>query len=520
MEDLSYKKKLTVMMAIMMAMFFSAVNQTIVSTAMPRIIAILNGMDYYTWVITIYMLTSTISAILVGKLSDIYGRKPFILMGIIFFMLGSFLSGFSMDIFQLILYRGIQGFGGGVIMSTAFTAVGDLFAPRERGKWTGVMGGVFGISSILGPPLGGWIVDNMDWKWLFWIFLPLGLVAFVMIFLLFPSVERREGEEIDYLGSIFLSATIIALLLAFSWAGTLYPWLSVEIIGLFGLAFLCLFIFLYVESKAKSPVLPIDLFRNDIVTISNCIGFLMHAGMMGALIYLPFFIQGVKGVSPTYSGYVTMPMSVAMVFLSTITGRWITKTGKYKHYGLIGLFCMILGMLLMAFMDSIWLAVLSVIVFGFGLGMGMPVFTLAAQNAVSNAQLGVVTASAQLFRNLGGTIGIALMGTILNSSLVKQLNRTPPTSHMDLDQLDPALLEQVAQLQQPEMLLDHPRLEQLQGTLPLELQPIITVMIESVQEALSKSLSMVFFTGTLLLIIALILTYFLREIPLRTSNKF
>lgn len=213
MEHLSHKRKLTIMAAIIMAMFFSAINQTIVSTAMPRIIAELNGMEYYSWVITIYMLTSTLATVLVGKLSDIYGRKPFLLIGIVIFMIGAFLTGFSRDIIELIIYRGVQGLGAGIIMSTVFTAVGDLFSPRERGKWTGVMMGVFGFSSILGPALGGWLVDNFAWKWLFWVFLPLGFVAFFMILTLFPKVERKPKERIDYEGSFFLSIVIITLLL-------------------------------------------------------------------------------------------------------------------------------------------------------------------------------------------------------------------------------------------------------------------------------------------------------------------
>jgi EmrB/QacA subfamily drug resistance transporter len=523
-EDLSHKRKITIMIAIIAAMFFAAINQTIVSTAMPRIIAILGGMEYYSWVITIYMLTSTIATVIVGKLSDIYGRKPFILAGIIFFMAGAFLTGFSKDIFQLIAYRGIQGIGAGIIMASAFTAVGDLFAPRERGKWTGIMMAVFGFSSVLGPTLGGWLIDNMEWKWLFWIFLPLGVVAFFMILTLFPKVERKAAEKIDYFGSLFLSLTITALLLGFSWAGTKYDWGSAEIIGLFSAAAVCLVIFLFIESKAKSPVLPLALFRNDIVTLSNVIGFIMNAGMMGALIYLPFFVQGVEGISPTYSGYVTMPMSIAMVVVSTVIGRWITKTGKYKRYALMGLPIMIGGMLIMAYMNSVWLAVVAMIVFGIGLGMGMPVFSLTVQNAVSPAQLGVATSSSQLFRNLGGTIGIAVMGTIMQSTLQTNMKEAAKDAAVsgqgfDFSKLDPATAKELAAFQNPEMLLDQPKLEQLQQTLPKDIQPVITQMIETLRNALSHSLTTVFLAGTALVVVALILVFFLREIPLRTSNK-
>jgi len=519
-EDLSHKRKVTIMLAIIVAMFFSAINQTIVSTAMPRIIAILGGMEYYTWVITIYMLTSTIATVLVGKLSDIYGRKPFILAGIVFFIIGAFLCGFSQDIYQLIVYRGIQGIGAGIIMASAFTAVGDLFPPRERAKWTGIMMAVFGFSSVLGPALGGWLVDNMAWKWLFWIFLPLGFVAFFMILALFPKSERKASEKIDYLGSLFLSLTITALLLGFSWAGTKYDWDSPEILGLFGGAVLFTLIFIYSQTKASSPVLPLSLFRNDIVTLSNVIGFIMNAGMMGALIYLPFYVQGVEGISPTYSGYVTMPMSVSMVILSAMVGKWITKTGKYKKYAVMGFPIMIAGMLIMAFMNSVWLAVVAMIVFGIGLGVGMPVFSLTVQNAVSPAQLGVATASSQLFRNLGGTIGIAVMGTIMQSSLVRNMKKAAASSDaFHFSDLDPETAKQVAAFQSPEMLLDQPKLEQLRQTLPQDVQPLIEKMIDTLRDALSSSLTTVFLSGTALVVVALILVLFLREIPLRTSNK-
>ncbi|RKN86975.1 MDR family MFS transporter [Paenibacillus ginsengarvi] len=520
MEHLSHKRKMTIMVAIIAAMFFAAINQTIVSTAMPRIIAILGGMDYYTWVITIYMLTSTISTVLVGKLSDIYGRKPFILAGIVFFIIGAFLTGLSKDIFQLITYRGIQGIGAGIIMASAFTAVGDLFSPRERGKWTGVMMAVFGFSSVIGPTLGGWIVDHMDWEWVFWIFLPVGVIAFILIMALFPRVDKKQSESIDYWGSLFLTLTIVPLLLGFSWAGTKYAWGSAQVLGLFGSAIASLLIFIVIETKVKSPVLPLSLFRNSIVTLSNSIGFLMNAGMMGALIYLPFFVQGVEGVSPTYSGYVTMPMSISMVVISAFTGRWITKTGKYKRYALLGMPIMIAGMILMAFMNSIWLAVIAMIVFGLGLGFGMPIFSLTVQNAVRPEQLGVATASSQLFRNLGGTIGIAVMGTIMATSLKRSLTSTAEAGGgLDFSKLDPKVAEQLAAFKNPEMLLDQPKLEHLKTTLPEAVQPILTKMIEVLRDALSTSLTTVFLSGAALLVVALVLVLFLKEIPLRTSNR-
>ncbi|XOK60638.1 MDR family MFS transporter [Paenibacillus elgii] len=519
MEHLSYKRKITIMIAIIAAMFFSAINQTIVGTALPRIIAKLGGMDYYTWVITIYLLTSTIATVLVGKLSDIYGRKPFILTGIVLFMIGAFMAGTSGDIFQLITYRGIQGLGAGVIMATAFTAVGDLFAPRERGKWSGIMMSVFGFASVVGPALGGYIVDHLEWHWVFWIFLPLGIVAFIMILTMFPKVERKPSESIDYFGSLFLTLTIVPMLLAFSWAGTKYAWGSSQIVGLFACTLVALVIFIWVESRVKSPVLPLSLFKNGIVTISNVIGFIMNAGMMGALMYTPFFVQGVMGISPTYSGYVTMPMSIGMVVTSAISGQLITKTGKYKRIAIIGIIIMVIGMMIMHYMNTISVTVLSMIVFGFGLGLGMPVFSLTVQNAVSPKDLGVATASSQLFRNLGGTIGIAVMGTIMSTGMTNKLQEILASGRgVDLSKLDPKVAEKLAAFHNPQMLLDQPKLAQIQAALPPELQTVFGRMIDSLREALSYSLANVFLAGAALLAVALVLTFFLKEIPLRTGS--
>nr|WP_285854253.1 MDR family MFS transporter [Paenibacillus elgii] len=507
------------MIAIIAAMFFSAINQTIVGTALPRIIAKLGGMDYYTWVITIYLLTSTIATVLVGKLSDIYGRKPFILTGIVLFMIGAFMAGTSGDIFQLITYRGIQGLGAGIIMATAFTAVGDLFAPRERGKWSGIMMSVFGFASVVGPALGGYIVDHFEWHWVFWIFLPLGIVAFIMILTMFPKVERKPAESIDYFGSLFLTLTIVPMLLAFSWAGTKYTWGSPQILGLFACTVAALVIFLWIESRVNSPVLPLSLFKNGIVTISNVIGFIMNAGMMGALMYTPFFVQGVMGISPTYSGYVTMPMSIGMVVTSAISGQLITKTGKYKRIAIIGLVIMVVGMMIMHYMNTIPVTVLSMIVFGFGLGLGMPVFSLTVQNAVSPKDLGVATASSQLFRSMGGTIGIAVMGTVMSTGMTNKLQEILASGRgVDLSKLDPKVAEKLAAFHNPQMLLDQPKLAQIEAALPPELQTVFGQMIDSLREALSYSLANVFLAGAALLVVALVLTFFLKEIPLRTGS--
>ncbi|PIC84036.1 MDR family MFS transporter [Sporosarcina sp. P1] len=526
MNDLNDKQKVTIMIAIMTAMFFSAINQTIIGVAMPRIIATLGGLDYYTWVITIYLLTMAVATILVGKLSDIYGRKPFLLGGIGIFVIGAFLSGLSADIFQLIVYRGITGVGAGMIMSTAFTAVGDLYLPRERAKWTGLMSGIFGISSVLGPLMGGYIVDNLDWHWVFWVFLPLGIIAFAMIFKLFPKVPRREGESIDYFGSFFLTVTIVALLMSFSLAGEgagKFAWSSWQILCLFALTVVALIAFIITETKVKTPVLPLSLFKNDIVTISNLAGFLLGMGMMGVMIYTPFFIQGVKGISPSGSGLIMMPMSIFMVFATTFAGAYMTKAGKYKGLAIIGLSVTTVGIFLLSTITittPVYVMIVYLCIIGIGLGASMPVFSLTVQNAVSLRQLGVASASSQLFRSLGNTMGIGILGAIMSSRMASGIKEmlAEEGSVVDTSKIPPEQAQQLGQLMNPEILMNQPKLEAIQNGLPVELQSVAADMIASVKDVFSDALTTTFFAGAGIMIVAVIVTIFLRAIPLVSSK--
>lgn len=524
MEHLDQRKKITIMAAIVAAMLFASLNQTIVGTALPKIISELGGMEYYSWIFTVYMLTSSITTILVGKLSDIYGRKPFLLIGIAVFLVGSFMNGLSNTVIQLIMYRGIQGIGGGMIMSTAYTAIGDLFSPRERGRWMGLMSAAFGLASVFGPTLGGYIVDHAPWHWVFWVFLPFGIVAFVMILILFPRVERKPNESVDYFGSLFLTLTMVPMLLAFSWAGSKYEWGSTQIISLLAGAAVALVIFILVERKVKTPVLPLTLFKNDIFSLSNLINFIMGAGMFGAIMYMPYFVQGVMGTSATHSGYVTMPMTLSLVLGSALSGQIISRTGKYKLLALFGMTMMTAGMLLMVFMNTETTtlhAILNMIVLGLGLGLGMPVFSLTIQNAVEPQMLGVATASSQLFRSLGGTIGVAVMGTIMShrmASKMKELFAGFGTGS-DTGKLDPQMLEQLKELQNPQILLNQSALAEIQSKLPPEVHTIFDQMIGLLREAMSFSLSGVFLTGTIIVAVSVLLTFFLREIPLRTAAR-
>jgi EmrB/QacA subfamily drug resistance transporter len=514
MHQLTSKKKMAVMIALMATMFFAAINQTIISAALPKIIAQLGGMTYYSWVITIYMLTSTISTIVFGKLSDIYGRKKFLLIGISFFLAGSFLTGLSANIFQMIAFRGIQGIGGGMLMTITLTAIGDLYPPDERAKWTGTMMAIFGLSSILGPVLGGAMVDCVAWKWLFWIFIPVGAIAFAMIWKLFPKVAGKRGESIDYLGSVFLAITIAGLILGFSWAGTKFAWGSLQIIGLFAATLLAIVLLVLVERKAKNPIMPLSLFKNKGVTISNTASFMMSGGMMGAMSFIPFYIQGVKGMSATQSGLLNIPMSIMMIIFSALSGRWLSKRCNYRLFAVIGLGAMSGSMLIMANMNHVAWTAVSLIIFGVGLGFSMTVFTTAAQNSAPPSQLGVVTATCTLFRNLGGTIFIAVFGSIMNTSLASNLQKAMAAGKsIDFTQLDGATAETFQTMANAQLLLDQNKLDTLRASLPDQFSHLFTNMVDMVRTAMGQALSWVFYIGAFLLFVGVVLSLFLKVKP-------
>jgi MFS family permease len=413
-----------------------------------------------------------------------------------------------------------------MIMSSAYTVIGDLFAPRERGRWQGLMSAAFGLASVFGPTLGGYMVDHAPWHWVFWVFLPFGIVAFGLIWKLFPKVPRRETAPVDYFGSIFLTVSMVPMLLAFSWAGTKYAWGSTQIFLLFGISLAALAVFIYVEKVAKSPVLPLQLFRSSVFTISNLAGFTMGAGMFGAIMYMPFFVQGVMGTSATLSGYVTMPMTLSLVAGSALGGQLISRTGKYKLLAIGGLVIMTVGMFTMSLMNTetgIPFAILNMILVGVGLGTAMPVFTLTVQNDVKQELLGVATASSQLFRSLGGTIGVSVMGTVLSHRMMTKMQELSGGISAGgaggASAVSPEIAKNLEALKNPQVLVDPAKLEQIRASLPASMQDLFTQLLAMVKEALSYSLSGVFLTGAFIVIFAVILTLFLKEVPLRSGKK-
>ena len=518
-STLSRERLILVVAAVMLGMLLASLDQTIVGTAMPRVIAELNGLEHYAWVFTAYMLASTVMVPIYGKLSDIYGRKPFFLGGMAIFLLGSALSGTSQTMTQLIIYRAIQGIGAGAMMPIVQAIVGDVFPPAERGKWQGAMMAVFGLSSIVGPTLGGWITDNWGWRWVFYVNMPVGAVALVVGLLALPSFSRHSQHRIDYLGAAVLVAAAVPMLLAFSWAGTQYDWGSWQIVGLLVFAALMWATFFFVETRAAEPVISPQLFRNNIFTVSVIATFLVSVGMFGAILYLPLFVQGVIGISATDSGAVLTPMMFGFIFSSVVGGQLMSRTGRYKVLALVGFVISAAGMFLLAQMDvnaTEGLVIRNMVVTGLGMGVMMSLFTIVVQNAFPFSRLGQVTASLQFFRSIGGTIGVAVLGTVMTNRFQSAFTANMPAA---LARSVPP--DRLALLQNPQVLLAPEATAQIQqafGALGPQGQAIFQQLMVVLRESLSSAITGLFMVSFAAMVLAFFATLFLKEIPLRKSH--
>ncbi|MHB8159656.1 MAG: MDR family MFS transporter [Thermoleophilia bacterium] len=423
--DIHHKSKVIAMVGVMLAIFLAALDQTIVATAMPQIVKEFQGLEHLSWVFSAYMLASTVTIPIYGKLSDIYGRRIFFVIGIIIFIAGSIMSGQSHSMFQLILFRAFQGIGGGAIMVNAIAVIGDLFTPAERGRWQGLIGGVFGIASVAGPLVGGWLTDNISWRWIFYINVPFGILALTVLIIALPKIKpETDRHPIDYLGAATLGLVLISLLLAFVWGGSQYAWGSAQIIGLFGATALLLAAFALIETRAADPVLPLELFANRGLNISVIVTFLTSFGMFGAIVFIPLYAQSVVGFSATNSGLVLAPLSVGIIISSGIVGQIISRTGKYKLSSIIGMAIAVVGMYLFSRLavDTSKLALVrDMVILGLGIGVSFPIYTIVVQSSFDRGKLGIATAAIQLFRSIGSTVGVAIMGSLMNNALADHL---------------------------------------------------------------------------------------------------
>jgi EmrB/QacA subfamily drug resistance transporter len=420
---------MVVMSALMLAMLLAALDQTIVSTALPQIASDLHGLSKYSWVATAYLLTSAVSTPLYGKISDMYGRKKIFQSAIIIFLIGSALCGLAQNMTQLIFFRGLQGIGAGGLMTLVLAIVGDVVPPRQRGRYQGYFGGVFGIASVIGPLLGGLLTDHLSWRWVFYVNLPVGILALSVVAARLHLPVRKTKHKIDYGGAVLLAISVVSLLLATVWGGVDYPWGSAQILGLFATSLIGTGLFIWREGKAKEPIIPMRLFRNAIFRVSVILSLLVGVVMFGAIIFLPEYQQLVRGDSATKSGLMLLPLIIGVVGGSLVSGRLISKLGRYRIFPILGSLLLIFSFWLFSHIAiatsrielGVWMLIL-----GAGVGMTMPVMTLAVQNGVDRKDLGTATSSVTFFRSIGSSLGAAMFGAVLINRLSVHLGHTLP----------------------------------------------------------------------------------------------
>jgi EmrB/QacA subfamily drug resistance transporter len=519
-ETLNRRRVAFVLASVMLGMLLSALDQTVVGTAMPRVIADLNGLQHYAWVATGYLLASAASMPIWGKLSDAFGRRRFFMVGMALFVVGSALCGQSHSMVELIGFRALQGLGAGAMMPIAQAIIGDIFPPAQRARWTGVLMSVFGFATIVGPLLGGSITDNFGWRWTFYVNLPVGIIALAFAAIALPGHVRLRKHSVDYLGTALLVAAAVPLLLGFSWAGSTYPWASATIIGLFVFSVIMWGVFYMQEMRAPEPVLSPRLFQNRIFSVSAVASAIQSASMFGALMFLPLFVQGVMGRTATNSGTVLMPMMLAAIVTSIGAGQILAKTGRYKAVVIFGFAMVTGGAYLLSRMGtgtSSATLVGYMIVMGLGIGIAMSTFTVIVQNQYPPHRLGEVSAGLQFFRSIGATVGLAVLGTILNTRFASSLAVSLPPELKTLA-ADPTT---AGQLNNPQVLLSaqaKTQLAPLFDQFGSQSQSLFNAFMDAVRHSLGFAISDLFLLATVLSAVGFGVVLFLREVPLRRTH--
>jgi EmrB/QacA subfamily drug resistance transporter len=516
--EMTRNARILATLGIALAMFLAALDQTIVGTALPRIVAELQGLDYYAWVATSYMVASTVMTPISGKLGDLFGRKPALLIGIVGFVLASALCGQAQDMAELIAFRGIQGLFGGVLFANVFASVADLFDPKTRARVQGIFGGIFGIASVVGPVVGGYLTDNLTWRWVFYVNVPVGIIALLAVFFFLPSVAHKASwRDIDFLGAVTLTATLVPLLVGLSITRD-HDWGSLEVLGLLALAAVMGVIFFVIEQREKHAIVPFGLWRNRTFAVSMITSFFVAFGMFGAILYVPLIYQGVLGIPATNSGLLITPMMVGLVSASLLSGQIITRIERYRLVGTIGILVMMTGLWLLSQIttgSSEIEVVRDLVLVGAGLGTTFPLYINASQGAVPRQYLGVVSSQIQFWRNIGGTIGVAILGAVLSHDLPRRIQDAVTSLN-----LPPQALAAIPTGSSPQAIFDSSRIAALKAAAPPELQPLIEQVLTAIRGALASTIHDVFIYATVIVAVALVASLFLKEVRIgHTPNR-
>ena len=495
-DSTAHRRLVAVLGSLMLVILLAALDQTIVATALPTIVGDLGGLEHLSWVVTAYLLAQTIATPLSGKLGDLYGRKRVLQTAIVLFLIGSVLCGLARSMPELIAFRAIQGLGGGALMVSAQAALGDVVAPRQRGRYTGLFIAIFGAASVAGPLLGGFITTHLSWQWIFFINVPLGFIAFAVLAVTFPSVTRTAHHSIDYLGTGLLALGLSAVVLVTTLGGTTLDWDSPEIIALGVAGLAALVAFFLVERRVAEPILPPRLWRNQTFRITSAVGLIIGFSLFGAVTFLPLFQQVVRGQSPTASGLQLLPLMGGLMLSSITSGRLIARTGRYRMYPIAGTAITVVGLFLLSRMDPhtpVLTAAVFMAILGLGLGMVMQVLILAVQNDSPYEDLGVATAGATLFRSIGGSLGTATLGAVFTNRLIDELGTRLPSGAGAVAHSGSVNPKAVAALPGP--------------------------VHDAYLEGFATALSTVFLVAALVSALAFALTWFIREVPLRTTVR-
>jgi EmrB/QacA subfamily drug resistance transporter len=511
--EMSRNAKILATLGIALAMFLAALDQTIVGTALPRIVAELQGLDYYAWVATSYMVASTTMTPISGKLGDLFGRRSALLVGIVGFVLASALCGQAQDMTQLIAFRGVQGLFGGVLFSNVFASVADLFDPKTRARVQGIFGGIFGIASVVGPVVGGYLTDNLSWRWVFYVNVPVGIIALAAVFFFLPSVAHKASwRDIDFLGAGALAATLVPLLVGFSITRD-HDWASPEVLGLLAFAAIMGVLFFLIEQREKHAIVPFGLWTNRTFSVSMVTSFLVAFGMFGAILYVPLIYQGILGIAATNSGLLVTPMMVGLITGSILTGQIITRIDRYRLVGTVAMVVMLSGLWLLGqvSVDTKEIEVVrDLVLVGLGLGATFPLYINASQAAVPRQYLGVVSSQIQFWRNIGGTIGVAIFGAILSHDLPKKIQENVAALN-----LPPAIVSNLSTSTSPQAIFDPTKIAALRASVSPALQPVIDQILVAVRAALAMTIHEVFLYAAVIVGFAAVVSVFLKEVPIR-----